>query len=48
LRILRTTDLVSSRPRLQAYQQRGESRPAFQLALAAQLSAFEKNAPRLS
>ena len=34
LRILRTTDLVSERPTLDAYKQRHEARPAFQKALA--------------
>lgn len=45
LRILRDTDFVTSRPRLHAYQQRCEQRPAFQKALAAQLAAFAANAP---
>ncbi len=45
LRFLRTTDLLKSRPTLAAYQARCEARPAFQRALAAQLAAFEKNAP---
>lgn len=45
LRILRTTDLVARRPTLDAYKQRFEARPAFQKALAAQLAAFEANAP---
>jgi glutathione S-transferase len=45
LRFLRTTDLLKNRPTLAAYQARCEARPAFQRALAAQLAAFEKNAP---
>ena len=45
LRILRHTDLVASRPSLQAYQLRCEARPPFQKALAAQLAPFAKNAP---
>lgn len=45
LRILRHTDLVARRPALAAYQQRCESRPAFQKALAAQLAPFAENAP---
>jgi len=45
LRILRNTDLVAQRPTLDAYQRRGEARPAFQKALAAQMAAFAANAP---
>ena len=45
LRILRTTDLVSQRPALAAYQQRHEARPAFQKALADQMAAFAANPP---
>jgi glutathione S-transferase len=45
LRILRNTDLVAQRPTLDAYQRRGEARPAFQTALAAQLAAFAAHAP---
>ena len=45
LRILRTTDLVSQRPTLDAYKQRHEARPAFQKALADQMAAFAKHAP---
>jgi glutathione S-transferase len=45
LRILRETDLVSGRPTLAAYQARGDARPAFQRALAAQLAPFAENAP---
>jgi glutathione S-transferase len=42
LRILRHTDLVAAEPRLKAYQARCEARPAFQRALSAQMSAFQK------
>lgn len=45
LRILRTTDLVTQRPALDAYKQRHEGRPAFQKALTAQMAAFAKHAP---
>jgi glutathione S-transferase len=45
LRILRHTDLVARRPALDAYRERCESRPAFALALAAQLAAFARHAP---
>lgn len=45
LRILRTTDLVAKRPKLDAYRLRHESRPAFQRALAAQMGTFAANAP---
>ncbi|MCE9657273.1 MAG: glutathione S-transferase family protein [Burkholderiales bacterium] len=45
LRILRTTDLVSQRPTLEAYKQRHEARTAFQKALGDQLAAFAKHAP---
>jgi glutathione S-transferase len=40
LRVLRHTDLVAAEPRLKAYQERCEARPAFQRALSAQLAAF--------
>lgn len=40
LRTLRHTDLVAQYPVLAAYQKRGEQRPAFQRALAAQLAVF--------
>ena len=43
LRGLRHTDLVASVPSLAAYLGRGEARPAFQRALAAQLSPFKQN-----
>jgi glutathione S-transferase len=45
LRILRTTDLVSRMPALQAYQTRCEARPAFQKALGAQMATFHNNEP---
>lgn len=41
LRILRGTGLVEEQPTLAAYQARGEARPAFQRALAAQFADFE-------
>ncbi|MEO8225421.1 MAG: glutathione S-transferase family protein [Gammaproteobacteria bacterium] len=45
LRILRTTDIVGKIPALEAYCLRGEERPAFKKALAAQMATFEANAP---
>jgi glutathione S-transferase len=45
LRILRDTDLVRNNPVLASYQARGEARPAFQRALAAQLAPFQRYAP---
>ncbi|MEO5883555.1 MAG: glutathione S-transferase family protein [Caldimonas sp.] len=45
LRILRTTDLLSQRPVLEAYKRRHEARPAFQKALGDQMAAFAANAP---
>jgi glutathione S-transferase len=45
LRALRTTDQVTRRPKLAAYVRRGEERPAFQRALAAQMKNFAENAP---
>jgi len=44
LRMLHTTDLLDREPAIKAYVARGEARPAFQRALAAQLAAFEKAA----
>jgi len=41
LRILRHCDLLDEYPNLAAYKARGEARPAFQRALAAQLADFE-------
>jgi glutathione S-transferase len=40
LRILRYTELVAAEPRLKAYYERCEARPAFGRALSAQLAAF--------
>jgi len=40
LRILRHTELVAEQPVLAAYQQRCETRPAFERALAAQMADF--------
>jgi len=48
LRILRTTDLVTAIPALEAYQTRCEARPAFQKALGAQMAAFYNNDPAIS
>jgi glutathione S-transferase len=45
LRILRSTDLVAEHPNLARYQARCEARPAFQRALADQISHFGKHAP---
>ncbi len=45
LRNLRHTDLVAEQPNLAAYVARGELRPAFQRALAGQLSVFEEFQP---
>jgi glutathione S-transferase len=44
LQILRHTDLVAGEPRLQAYLERCEARPAFQRALRDQLASFEDQA----
>lgn len=41
LRALRDSDLLAEFPTLAAYRARGEARPAFQRALAAQLADFE-------
>ena len=41
LRILRHTDLLDAQPRLKAYQERCEARPAFRKALADQMAPFE-------
>jgi glutathione S-transferase len=41
LRILRHTELVAAEPRLKAYQDRCEARPAFGRALGAQMAAFQ-------
>jgi glutathione S-transferase len=45
LRNLRHTDIVSADPVLGPYVARGEARPAFQRALAAQLATFREHAP---
>lgn len=45
LRTLRHTDLVAGQPRLAALVARGEARPAFQRALADQLTVFRENQP---
>lgn len=45
LRNLRHTELVAGFSNLDAYVKRGEARPAFQRALAAQLAAFKENEP---
>jgi glutathione S-transferase len=45
LRQLRHTALVSEQPNLADYMARGESRPAFQRALADQLAIFAQNQP---
>ena len=46
LRFLRHTDLVAQFPNLDAYQKRGEGRPAFQRALADQLAVYAENQPQ--
>ena len=46
LRNLRHTSIVKDIPVLAAYVARGEARPAFQRALAAQLAHFAKNEPK--
>ena len=46
LRNLRHTKLVAEFPNLDAYQARGEARPAFQRALADQLATFAENQPQ--
>jgi hypothetical protein len=42
---LRTTDLVSKMPSLEAYRLRCEARPTFKKALDAQMATFTANAP---
>jgi glutathione S-transferase len=42
LRLLRHTPLVKAEPRIAAYQERCEARPAFQRALAGQMNDFEQ------
>jgi glutathione S-transferase len=46
LRNLRHTSIVNDRPVLAAYMARGEARPAFKRALAAQLANFANNEPK--
>jgi glutathione S-transferase len=46
LRIVQTSDVLAQQPKLEAYRQRCEARPAFAKALAAQQAAFAANAPR--
>jgi glutathione S-transferase len=46
LRFLRHTDFVAEVANLDAYVKRGESRPAFQRALADQLSVYAANQPQ--
>ena len=46
LRFLRHTDIVADFPNLAAFVKRGESRPAFQRALADQLAVFAENEPQ--
>ena len=46
LRNLRHTSIVRDIPVLADYQARGEARPAFQRALAAQMAHFAKNEPK--
>ncbi len=46
LRFLRHTELVAEFANLAAYVERGESRPAFQRALADQMSAYAANQPQ--
>jgi glutathione S-transferase len=45
LRFLRHTDLVAGFPNLDAFLKRGEARPAFQRALADQLTTFREHQP---
>ena len=45
LRFLRHTPIVADYPNLLAFKERGEARPAFQRALAAQMANFEKYQP---
>ena len=47
LRNVRHTGLVAEYPNLEAYQARGEARPAFQRALADQLAPFAENQPQM-
>jgi len=45
LRILRGTDVLEELPRLAAYRERCETRPAFQKALADQMAVYPKHSP---
>jgi glutathione S-transferase len=45
LRNLKHTDMVAQFPNLDAFQKRGEARPAFQRALNDQLATFRENQP---
>ena len=45
LRVVRHTGLVAEQPNLAAYLARGEARPAFQRALAAQIEPFAQHQP---
>ena len=45
LRNLKHTNMVAEFPNLDAFQKRGEARPAFQRALADQLATFRENQP---
>ena len=45
LRNLRHTDLVAEQPRLAAFLERSQERPAFQRAIADQLAVFEQHQP---
>jgi glutathione S-transferase len=45
LRAVPEDDLVAAHPNLAAYVERGMARPAFKAAMAAQLAAFDRNAP---
>lgn len=45
LRFLRHTSIVADYPNLAAFKSRGEARPAFERALAAQLANFDKYKP---
>ena len=45
LRNLRHTDLVAEQPRLAAFLERSQQRPAFQRALGDQLAVFEQHQP---
>ena len=47
LRNVRHTNMVAEYPNLEAYQSRGEARPAFQRALADQLATFAENQPQM-